>query len=153
MYAYLPHIIRDFGVELKWALPAFFEADLLDDGEVVGGERELATMVLVVGGAAAVGTEAVLEGLLNAFGHVAVKTGLHTKGHGDGLVVAVQVTGSIGGKLVTGAYTFDDTSGRVDILSRLPAETVVVLGARVVEATEIFLCLLTEQGFFIFLLN
>jgi len=130
-------------------LPAGLPADGADDGEVVGGDGALAVVVLVVGGAAVVGDEAVLDEPLHGIGHVAVEAGLHADGHGDGLVVAEQVARTVGSLLVMGADAGGEVPVRGYVLADFPSQAMLAAGAVGSEAAEVAIGLLAEQGFFV----
>ena len=109
----------------------------MDEGEEVGGDGTLAVVVFIIGGAACVADECVLDGVGGVCGHVIVEVGLHADGHGDGLVVAEQVALAAIGILVARVDTGYGACGGVDVFAHLPAEALLVAGALIIEATEI----------------
>ena len=146
----LLHVVGDFGVEHQGALPALFATDALDDGEVVGSDGTVATVILVVGGTAGVGYESSLDGFGCVGRHVVIEACHHADGHGDTLVVAVLVTMAVNSCLVTRTDASSYMEVAIIILPCLPTQAMVVEGTAVVKTTEVALRLLAKQCFFFF---
>ena len=58
----LPRIVFNLAVELEGCCPVVAAAGVLDEGEEVGSDRTVTTMILVVSGTAGEAEECLLDG-------------------------------------------------------------------------------------------
>lgn len=146
----LPQVVHGLAVETEGTLPAVAATGALDEGEHVGRDGAVAAVVFVVGGAAGLVDQVVLDVAAGLGGHVVVEVE-HADGHRHRRVVAEEVAHAVVGSPVAGADTGGDAGFRVYILAHLPAQASCVSGTSVVEAAEIVVVgFLAEQLFFVF---